>query len=324
MHTKQNMETLPPFRLAPYFRTRPWGFHDLNPWYDFRTQGEPIGEVWLTGEMCTADTGPLSGLTLSDITRQRRSTLLGIGVQEKDFPLLVKLLFPKEKLSVQVHPDDALAQHYGEPRGKTECWYALDARPGAQVALGIRPGATVEQVKAAVQDNSLESLLEMVPVRKGDMILVAAGTVHAMGPGVVILETQQTSDLTYRMYDYGSARELHLDKSFAAMRLQTPAGKIPPRAVNGHTLLIDERYFRVERWPIRAGTAPTLLHPCPVVQMLFVTEGRLRISGEGFTPFAVERNQIAVIPAAAPRWTLVTEEPTEVIRILPAHPSTER
>lgn len=323
MHTKQNMDTLSPFRLAPFFRTRPWGFHDLTPWYDFRTQGEPIGEVWLTGEMCAADTGPLTGMTLADITRQHRGALLGTGVGEKDFPLLVKLLFPKEKLSVQVHPDDALAQQYGEPRGKTECWYALDAKGGAQVALGIRPGVTVDQVKAAVQDNSLESLLEMVPVRKGDMILVAAGTVHAMGPGVVILETQQTSDLTYRMYDYGSARELHLDKSFAAMRLKTEAGKVPPRAVDGHALLIDERYFRVERWPIVPGTALALLNPLPVVQMLFVVTGRLRISGDGFTPFAVERNQMAVIPAAAPRWTLVTEEPTEVIRILPADGSSE-
>lgn len=323
MHTKPSMETLAPFRLAPWFRTRPWGFRDLAPWYDYRTEGEPIGEVWLTGEMCTADTGPLKGLSLEDITRQHRSALLGTAVEQKDFPLLVKLLFPKEKLSVQVHPDDALAQQYGEPRGKTECWYALDAQPGAQVALGIRAGVTVDQVKAAVQNASLESLLEMVPVQKGDMILVAAGTVHAMGLGVVILETQQTSDLTYRMYDYGSERELHLEKSFAAMRLKTAAGKVPPRPVNGHTVLIDERYFRIERWPIRPGVAPSLPGPLPVVQMLFVVQGRMRISGEGFAPFDVERNQMAVIPASSPRWTLASEEVTEVIRILPAEDHTE-
>ncbi|MGA8528360.1 MAG: type I phosphomannose isomerase catalytic subunit [Acidobacteriaceae bacterium] len=317
------METLPPFRLAPYFRTRPWGFQDLAPWYNYRTDGEPIGEVWLTGEMCTADTGPLQGLSLADITRQHRSALLGTGIREKDFPLLVKVLFPKEKLSVQVHPDDALARQYGEPRGKTECWYALDARPGAEVALGIRPGVTVEQVKTAVRDASLESLLKMVPVQKGEMVFVAAGTVHAMGPGVVVLETQQTSDLTYRMYDYGSARELHLEKSFAAMRLTTPAGKVPPRPVDGHTLLIDERYFRIERWPIRPGIAPALLDPLPVVQMLFVEEGRIGISGEGFTPFSVERNQMAVIPASTGRWALAGEEATQVIRILPAEESTE-
>jgi mannose-6-phosphate isomerase len=311
------METLPPFRLAPYFRTRPWGFKDLAPWYDYKTDGEPIGEVWLTGEMCAADTGPLKGLSLADITKQHRSALLGPALNEQDFPLLIKVLFPKEKLSVQVHPDDALAQKYGEPRGKTECWYALDAHPGAHVALGIRPGVTVDQVKASVQDASLESMLSMVPVQKRDMIFVDAGTVHALGPGVVMLETQQTSDLTYRMYDYGSARELHLEKAFAAMHLVTRAGKVPPRTVDGHTILIDERYFRIEKWPIQAGTVPALVEPALRVQMLFVTRGRIHISGD-FEPFTVERNQLAVIPSSTPRWTFAGEDATEVIRILPA------
>ena len=317
------METLSPFRLAPYFRTRPWGFHDLSPWYNYKTEGEPIGEVWLTGEMCTADTGPLQGLTLAEITRQYRSTLLGPSLAGQDFPLLVKLLFPKEKLSVQVHPDDALAQKYGEPRGKTECWYALDARPGAAVALGLKTGVTIDEVRHAVEDHSLESLLTMVPVQKGDMLFVDAGTVHAVGPGLVILETQQTSDLTYRLYDYGSKRELHLEKSFAAMRMVTGAGKVPPRKVNGHSVLIDERYFRVERWPIRLGTAPSLLAPVQVVQMLFVAEGRIQITGQAlngqaFEPFFVERNQLAVIPASTARWALATDGPTELVRILPA------
>ncbi len=304
--------------MAPFFRTRPWGFQDLDPWYDYKSDGEPIGEVWLTGEMCLADTGPLKGSSLAEITKQHREPLFGPAVTGSEFPLLIKLLFPKDKLSVQVHPDDALARHYGEPRGKTECWYALDAKPGAAVALGIRPGVTVEQVKAAVHDASLESLLEMVPVSKGDMIFVDAGTVHAMGPGVVILETQQTSDLTYRMYDYGSGRELHLEKSFAAMRLKTRAGKVPPQPVNGHFVLIDERYFSIERWPLRGGAAAALTAPSAVVQMLFVVQGSVQISGEDFKPFTVERNQLAVIPSAAPRWTLTGADSTEVIRILPA------
>ncbi len=314
------METLPPFRLAPYFRTRPWGFQDLAPWYNYKTHGEPIGEVWLTGEMCEADTGPVKGLTLAEATKRHATAILGpqTGLAARDFPLLIKLLFPKDKLSVQVHPDDALAQHYGEPRGKTECWYALDARPGAQVALGIRPGVSVAQVEAAVHDASLESLLEMVPVEKGDMIFVDAGTVHAMGPGVVILETQQTSDLTYRMYDYGSSRELHLEKSFAAMRLKTRAGKVPPRSVNGCTVLIDEKYFRIERWPLAAKSEPAPGLTASGLQILFVAEGRMHISGEGFEPFSVERNQLAVVPSSAKRWTLHADDPAVIIRILPA------
>lgn len=311
------METLVPFRLVPFFRTRPWGFQDLRPWYDYQTDGEPIGEVWLTGEMCKADTGPLSGMTLAEITRQHRTFLLGPGPAGRSFPLLVKVLFPRDKLSVQVHPDDELARSYGEPRGKTECWYALDAQPQAQVALGIRPGVSREQVVRGVEDQSLESLLTMLPVDKGDMIFVDAGTVHAMGPGVVILETQQTSDLTYRMYDYGRPRELHLEKSFAAMRLQTRAGKVEPRRIDSHTVLIDERYFRVERWPLRPGAGSGLTAPAWTVQMLFVADGRIRIAGRSFESFIVDRNQLAVIPAATEQWTLSTDGPSDIIRILP-------
>jgi mannose-6-phosphate isomerase len=155
-------------------------------------------------------------------------------------------------------------------------------------------------------------------VQKGDLVFVAAGTVHALLPGVVMLETQQTSDLTYRMYDYGSSRELHLEKAFAAMHLVTSAGIVPPRAVDGHSVLIDERYFRIEKWPMRAGAGAALVAPAPVVQMLFVMQGNLRISGDGFEPFTVERNQLAVIPSASPRWTLAGDEATEIIRILPA------
>jgi mannose-6-phosphate isomerase len=317
------METVPPFRLAPYFRTRPWGFHDLNPWYNYRTEGEAIGEVWLTGEMCKADTGRVQGMSLAEITRQYRMTLLGPGLSGHDFPLLIKLLFPREKLSVQVHPDDALARRYGEPRGKTECWYALDAKPNARLALGVKPGVTLDQVRVAVEDHTLESLLNIVPVDKGDLLFVDAGTVHAVWPGLVILETQQTSDLTYRLYDYGSPRELHLEKSFAAMHTVTRAGKVAPKSVDGHSVLIDEKYFRIERWPIRLSTVASLVTPVRVVQLLFVVEGRVRISGvtlEGkpFEPFSVERNQLAVIPAQTARWSLAAEGPAEIIRILPA------
>jgi mannose-6-phosphate isomerase len=318
------METLSPIRLAPYFRTRPWGFHNLAPWFDFRTEGEPIGEVWLTGEMCLAETGQLRGRSLQEITKDYGSVLLGPHPADQDFPLLVKILFPKEKLSVQVHPDDALAQRYGEPRGKTECWYALDAQAGASVALGLRPGVTKEQVEKAVAAQTLESLLEMLPVQKGDMIFVDAGTVHAVGPGLVLLETQQTSDLTYRMYDYGSARELHLDKAFAAMRLTTRAGKVLPQNVDRHTVLIQERYFSIERWPAEPETARELAAPHSTVQMLFVLQGQIQIAsagvGSSFEPFALERNRLAVIPANSAPWQLTAETGTEVIRIFPNEP----
>ena len=312
------MSNLFPFRLQPWFRTRIWGFHDLTPWYDYKTEGEPIGEVWLTGEMCEAGTGPLAGQSLKDITAAHGRDLLGKNYGDGAFPLLIKLLFPKEKLSVQVHPDDAMAQKYGEPRGKTECWYALDAKPGAAVALGIKAGVTPEQIRDGIERATLEDMLEMVPVEKNDMLYVDAGTVHAMGPGVVILETQQTSDLTYRMYDYGRPRELHLDKSFEAMRMKTRAGKIAPRTANGHSVLIDEKYFEIERWPLEPGkAAPGIAENTGGLQILFVADGKIRISAKGGDAFTVNRCELAVIPAASQGVAVAAESPATVVRIEP-------
>jgi mannose-6-phosphate isomerase len=312
------MSEIFPFRLAPYFRTRIWGFHDLAPWFDYETDGEPIGEVWLTGEMCKAATGPFAGQSLRAITDAHGPELLGSALGDGEFPLLIKMLFPKEKLSVQVHPDDAMARKYGEPRGKTECWYALDAQPGATVALGIHSGVTIDQVRAAISAASLEDLLEMIPVHKHDMLFVDAGTVHAMGPGVVILEVQQTSDLTYRMYDYGRPRELHLEKSLEAMRLKTRAGKIPPRLIDGHTVLIDEKYFEIESWHLSRGDAPAdLIANTGAVQMFFVSGGELCIAADCGDAFPVKRCELAVVPASATGVKFGVESPADVVRILP-------
>jgi len=235
--------SLAPFRLKPWFSERVWGKRDLRPWYSDTGTSELVGEAWLTGPQCMVETGRFAGRTLASV-----ATELG-----KEFPLLVKLLFPAEKLSVQVHPDDAQAKAMGETRGKTECWYVLEAEPGAAVALGLKPGVGVEDVKGAVADGTMEKLMEWVPVSVGDMLFVDAGTVHAIGPGVVLLETQQTSDVTYRLYDYGRPRELHLEKGLQVIRTKTAAGKVAPKVVDGFVRLIEQRYFVVDRFDLKAG-----------------------------------------------------------------------
>jgi mannose-6-phosphate isomerase len=227
-----------PFRLKPWFSERVWGKRDLRPWYADTGTTEPVGEAWLTGPRCIVETGPFAGRTLASVAEE-----LG-----GEFPLLVKLLFPAEKLSVQVHPDDAQAQALGETRGKTECWYALEAEPGASVALGLKPGADAAAVKAAIDNGTLESLMKSVPVSVGDMLFVAPGTVHAIGPGVVLLETQQTSDVTYRLYDYGRPRELHLEKGLQVINPTSAAGKVSPKVMDGFTRLIEQKYFVVDRF----------------------------------------------------------------------------
>src|ERR1700761_2364676 len=156
-HPENDMQSpeLSPFRIAPFFSPRPWGTRDLSPWYDYRP-AEPVGEAWLTGPQCLIETGYQQGRTLNELAAAYPDALLGPHRNEVgDYPLLVKILFPHDKLSVQVHPADAFAQQIGEPRGKTECWYVLKAEPGASVELGLKPGTSIEAMRKAIADHTL-------------------------------------------------------------------------------------------------------------------------------------------------------------------------
>ena len=144
-----------PFRLRPFFSERVWGKKSLAPWFPSTGTSEPVGEAWLTGPQCEIETGPMAGWTLERAARELGPALLGES-GEQEFPLLIKLLFPNDKLSVQVHPDDAQAQAMGQPRGKTECWYVLEAEPGAAVALGLMDGTDAEQIRRAIRGGTLE------------------------------------------------------------------------------------------------------------------------------------------------------------------------
>ena len=239
---------LQPFRLAPKFAARIWGKDSLQPWYAETGLEGKVGEAWLTGPECVVETGNKAGSTLADMAKLCPAQL-GNG----EFPLLVKMLFPSEKLSVQVHPDDEEAQKKGLSRGKTECWYVLEADPGATVACGLRAGVGPEDLRKGVADGTAESLLEWLPVSVGDMVFVDAGTVHAIGPGVVLLEVQQTCDVTYRLFDYGRPRELHLDDGLAVVKLKTKAGKVKAEKWPDFTRLIESEYFVVDRFDLAAG-----------------------------------------------------------------------
>jgi mannose-6-phosphate isomerase len=229
----------PPFRVRPQLVERVWGSHDLRPWYAVHG-AKAIGEAWLTGDGCEIETGPLAGDTLAAAFGK--------------LPLLVKMLFPQDKLSVQVHPDDADAARLAAgTEAKTECWYILHAEPGASVALGLKPGLNLAAVRGAIEGGTLEQLVQQVPVSAGDMVYVPAGTIHAIGPGVVILEIQQNSDTTYRLYDYGRPRELHLEQGLDVLKLETAAGKVPAKAIEGGTQLIKVPHFTVERYQLTAA-----------------------------------------------------------------------
>jgi mannose-6-phosphate isomerase len=304
---------------------------DLHPWYDHVVKsGDPIGEVWLTGDECLIATGPHAGQKLGSFFGQAPEALLGAGVPAPASPLLIKILFAREKLSVQVHPDDAMARKYGDPRGKTECWYALAAEPGALVALGLKPGVTLDQVREEIGAGTLESSLNLVPVAAGDLIFVDAGTVHSIWPGSILLETQQNCDLTYRMYDYGRGRELHVEKSLEATKLKTRAGKIPARVLKDRTILIDVEYFRVERIPVAGSRSSASLRGAGEPERglanrgglayLFAAAGKGRITGQGFEPVDLPERGIVAVPAASPAFMVEDGGGLDLIRIMPNWP----
>lgn len=317
-----------PFRVEPKFVNRVWGYKDLRPWYDRVAEGDPIGEVWLTGDDCLVESGPHMGKTLGTLFKETPEAMLGKDAPKDGSPLLIKMIFAREKLSVQVHPDDRMAQKYGQPRGKTECWYAVAAEAGAQVAAGLKPGVTLEQVKAGIQNGTLEESLNVLPVTTGDMVFVDAGTVHAIWPGSVLLETQQNSDVTYRMYDYGRPRELHIERSLEATRLTTRAGKVPPKQLADRTILVDTEYFRVERLMVEVSRSSTSLvgenESTGGMAYLFAAAGSGRLAGPGFQPVELPTRGIVAVPAASPMFAVQDMGKLDLIRISPRWPGTAR
>src|SRR5277367_2025767 len=214
------MAHLYPLLMSLMFDPRPWGMTDLAPIYPNHHFQEKIGESWLTGDNSKVANGALKGRSLAELSTELGRELSGDAPADPHrFPLLLKFLFPAEKLSVQVHPDDAGAKAVGEPCGKTECWYVAHAKPGAQIGLGLKSGVSREQFAQSIHENRAEELLNWINVFQSEMIYVAGGTVHSLGPGSVIVETQQQSDITYRLYDYGRPRELHLEKGLQVAHL---------------------------------------------------------------------------------------------------------
>ncbi|MGO8953799.1 MAG: class I mannose-6-phosphate isomerase [Rhodomicrobium sp.] len=227
---------------------KPWGSTNLRPWSELPGDGTVIGELWFERADMTAPSPAL----------------------------LLKLLFTKEALSIQVHPDDTFAQSIGMPHGKTEAWYILSATPGANVAIGLKKQLTAPQLRASIKDGSIADLVKWHLVVKGDAVFVPAGTIHAIGPGLVIAEIQQRSDATFRLFDYGRQRELHIDHAVAAAHAgPARCQSIQRRLTEARTLLVASSHFVLERidllsksnWELHAERET----------WLFVIEGHARI-----------------------------------------------
>lgn len=315
-----------PFRIEPVFSPRIWGSRSLAPLFPDKTNlAEPIGEAWLTGVECKVATGPFAGKTLGLTWKQMPREWRGSRLAScEDFPILVKFIFPKDKLSIQVHPDDAYAAAHEQAaaRGKTEMWHAVAADPGAQVLVGLKPGVDKQKFEQALAQGQLEELFLSHTVQTGDTFFVPAGTPHTIGPGMILCEVQEYSDLTYRVYDYGRVdaagkpRELHLEKALQVMSFgRASTAKIPslPLTAEGakKSLLAACRYFAAERWELLASAASQ--SAAENFELFVILAGSGYIHWQG-SPLEYKNGQCWFVPASLGKFSVQPEQKTAVLR----------
>ena len=243
-----------PLKFDNLYYEKIWGGRDFEAFRNNLPQGE-IGESWDiachpngTGIVYN---GELKGQKFDDIINKYGSEIVGNKVNTERFPLLVKLINSKEKLSVQVHPDDEYAAKYENEYGKTEAWYVIDAKEGASLIVGTK-NCTKKEFEEAIKNNNVEDYLNTIPVKKGDCFLINSGLVHAICEGVIIAEIQQSSDITYRVYDYGRPREIHVEKALDVINFDLQCENLSEKEEikydgYSHTLLCKNNYFGMEK-----------------------------------------------------------------------------
>jgi mannose-6-phosphate isomerase len=238
-------------KLEPAYRDYVWGGDRLRPGHN------PTAEAWVVWEGDRIESGPLAGKTLGEAATQHGQALLGKKTMAKTgnrFPLLIKLLDCAQWLSLQVHPNDELAAKLegAGQFGKTEAWHVLDAQPDARLIAGLKPDVSEKVLAASIRNGMIIDHVQYVSVTQGDTVFMPAGTMHALGPGLLIYEVQQTSDWTYRVYDWGrpqtETRKLHIEKSIEATRVDYAVPIIPPPAYEdgSKNTLIHCEYFILE------------------------------------------------------------------------------
>lgn len=329
-----------PLLLAPDFKEKIWGREDLEPLYpsdelseDSRPAGFPgndtgsstvprIGEAWLTGENATFLSGPVAGQTLGEVFRRSASELCGSGWEGDQFPLLAKFLFTSDWLSMQVHPSDDDAAKHEKSRGKTEAWYFIECDPDAEIALGLPAGSTREALEAACREaRTLQLASRFLPV-PGETVFVPAGTLHALGPGLVLFEVSETSDITYRLDDYarlddrGRPRSLHLERGIETTVLEAPALQSLPKIelaepFGSRRWAVACPHFAVEEW--RARSAVAIPGTPGRVECLTVIHGSGRVEiAAGW--LAYRPGQTWLIPANSGAFRVMPESSSRFIR----------
>lgn len=286
-----------PMKFIPVYQQRIWGGDHFRSLFGRCLPTNNIGESWELSShengQSVIKNGCYAGQTLNELTAREPQKIFGSHYEgPSNFPLLIKLLDANDKLSVQVHPDDADAQRLEAGQGKTEAWYVIQAMPDAEIIYGLKPGLTKEKFLKAINENRTE-VLHKVPVQTGDMIYVPAGQVHALCGGVVVYEVQQTSDITYRIYDYnrvgadGKKRPLAVDKALSVIHFNEQL------ATSFHQSVLKSPYFAMEKLAVQGELkCSTADH---FVVLCMISGGGVILSEAGSEP--VEAGETLLIPA---------------------------
>jgi mannose-6-phosphate isomerase len=299
-----------PIRIEPDLRQRVWGGAHLTP-----AGGPPIGEAWLAGPWSHVLDAPAPGATLEDLAAQHGARLTGDDAPDADrFPLLAKIIDPGDWLSVQVHPNDEQARELegAAAVGKAEAWYVIEAAPGAEILLGVQPSVPPEAIREAIRRGGLADLLQRHRVAAGEAYLVPAGTLHAIGPGVLAYEIQQPSDITYRCDDWGrppsAGRPLHIEQSLVCVRPEPWLETVRSSAgTEARGLLIRGEHFVLEY--LRPGPQGPV--PCDPglasLHLLTAASGSVVVRGSAWEE-RLEPFETLVVPADAGPYLVTPSE----------------
>lgn len=313
-----------PMLLKPALKVKVWGGRRLETLLGKALPtSEPYGESWEMHDSAVIANGELAGKTVGEALAEYGMALVGEGNDPAEgMPLLAKFLDAHDWLSVQVHPNDEQAHEMeGEPRGKTEAWLILSAEPGAQLVAGVKRGTTREQIADAIRQGHVQDHLFYAEVKAGDVLFNHAGGVHALGPGIVIYEIQQSSDTTYRLFDWnrldlnGQPRTLHIEKGVHVIDFDEPPN-IKHAADDDDSPvreLVRCEYFVTLEHHLKPGPLETTVQTRGKFQILTALDTAVHVEAAG-TEIVLEHGQTALIPAALTAFTMRADAPARVIR----------
>lgn len=304
------MMNMYPLKFENLYFEKIWGGRDFEAFRSNLPDGN-IGESWdvachKNGTSIVAN-GEYKGKKLDELIKEKGTQLLGTKIEMNKFPLLIKLINSRDCLSVQVHPDDVYAVRFGEEQGKTEAWYVVEAFEGASIIAGTKEGCTRKQLEEAINENNLEPFMNRIFVNKGEVYFIKSGLIHAIGSGIIIAEIQQNSDITYRVYDYGRGRELHIDKALEVIDLKLRGERciessVIKREGFSKVLICSCKEFCLEIYDIE-----NKMEECSDIERFFiftVVEGEGEIVSKYGTE-KVERGCSILIPANLGSYSLI-------------------